>query len=629
MEHSKTEVSEDDRKKMNSFERYSETIEDSEEKKKKKKKKSSGPNASVAVEKKDETEKGADVKTKDEEAKVDKKDDWSLFESSEEDAEAEPEVPENPEEISTGEELVVDRQLLKGKDAELQQEHAETKSGSNKETEVLADALLIDKLAEKVDEGEVLDEAVLDQAVAEVAEELDIKSEVSEIAEASQEAEEVPEEVETEEAAPAEAIEANPIEASEGTPDIPEEESQAAPAGGPVSSATPPVPPLPMPPVSASGGANLPPHQKLTPNFAHTPSSPNVATPSASAPERGRYGRGADMLVGGIIGYLIGRRRGRIKTEERLLPVQKSLEKKVKDLDEKITIREQKIRKLASEKVAREGEDVRKAIAEKVEAKARTKQEARDKIAEQRRTDKADVRHEAKEQTGSDIAQEQELSRPATAVEAAEEPINEDTLVRPEISETPVELPQRRPEKLASVVLASPELTEPRRVETVRQEVSKETAKEVVQKMPEAELLVAAAKIEVGGQSAKQLYEQGRVSKEDLREVVVEHVRGNGRAERLLVERLRPAASSETMERLPREGGKGGDDPSGGGAASLPPVQTGTDDLLVTSRTKHVSRQPNAMGSADAPATRPKNTAPIAWITGIVVAASILASLFL
>lgn len=73
-------------------------------------------------------------------------------------------------------------------------------------------------------------------------------------------------------------------------------------------------------------------------------------TPEAAfADERRALAQG--LLVGGIVGYFIGRRRGRIKTEKRLLPIQKKLEKQVSGLHAAVAEREQKIRNLTTEKV--------------------------------------------------------------------------------------------------------------------------------------------------------------------------------------------------------------------------------------------------------------------------------------
>lgn len=90
--------------------------------------------------------------------------------------------------------------------------------------------------------------------------------------------------------------------------------------------------------------------------------------------ERRAQNRG--LLVGGIVGYLIGRRRGRIKTQKRLLPIQKKLEKRVTSLERDIHYKEQALLLLAAQKSRlRDQNDRLKKEAERRDAKLPTKAE--------------------------------------------------------------------------------------------------------------------------------------------------------------------------------------------------------------------------------------------------------------
>lgn len=64
---------------------------------------------------------------------------------------------------------------------------------------------------------------------------------------------------------------------------------------------------------------------------------------------RARRSAAGGVLLGGIVGYLVGKRRGRIKTAKEFLPVQEKLEKQVSDIQSKLYEQENIVRRAAAE----------------------------------------------------------------------------------------------------------------------------------------------------------------------------------------------------------------------------------------------------------------------------------------
>lgn len=116
----------------------------------------------------------------------------------------------------------------------------------------------------------------------------------------------------------------------------------------------------PPPPNRRGPGSSAP---QPTPNQNLPPPTPSLAPETEPAlnqnqtnyaPYYSRYNQsraGSDLLVGGIVGYLIGRRRGRIKTERKLLPVQHKLEREVSGLQKIIVEKESIIRQAAVRRI--------------------------------------------------------------------------------------------------------------------------------------------------------------------------------------------------------------------------------------------------------------------------------------
>ncbi|MCA9323702.1 hypothetical protein KC992_01215, partial [Candidatus Saccharibacteria bacterium] len=110
---------------------------------------------------------------------------------------------------------------------------------------------------------------------------------------------------------------------------------------------TPPSPPIPpIPPVP-------------NPNLYTAPPTPNVVSAPNVVPMNEMYTRNrrtGDILLGGILGYMIGRRGGRKRTEARMQPEIDERDKALEDLGRKLDESEKKVRTITSERIIKEPE---------------------------------------------------------------------------------------------------------------------------------------------------------------------------------------------------------------------------------------------------------------------------------
>lgn len=254
--------------------------------------------------------------------------------------------------------------------ADARQKAAESTEGGTAQAEELAAVILLEEFQQEIKENpEKPVREILDKAEAVTAERIDVRPDEEN---ASEDGTETPQEQNQGEIVLEGSIEDDSETEDDGTVVIHASSGSATPptggggstgaagAGGAGAGGSPPVPPIPgggagglppMPPLYPTyTGGYMPPSGGGAPptRFNTAPASPNTLQ-TVYANERRAIAQG--LLVGGIVGYLIGRRRGRIKTEKRLMPIQKKLERQVTDLHAAVAEKEQTVRKLAAEKV--------------------------------------------------------------------------------------------------------------------------------------------------------------------------------------------------------------------------------------------------------------------------------------
>lgn len=249
--------------------------------------------------------------------------------------------------LAEDEKQIIASEVIKDRQAEVQQELGTVEGDSAEEQEALVGATFLEALEHEVDNGTPVEHA-LDIAEDQAAEVADIELELDAAAEAFSD----------------ELAEAS--EADETADD--EDDTTATPTSGAGIPPTPPTPPSPPSPPAASspppggGGSGLPPIIPV--GLAGTTSAPTARASRAPevimVPDKRR--ERANLLVGGLVGYFIGRRRGRIKTEKKLLPVQQKLETQVKDLTGQVLEREEKLRRAARVRYEQDPQSSKKTI---------------------------------------------------------------------------------------------------------------------------------------------------------------------------------------------------------------------------------------------------------------------------
>ncbi|MBC7708190.1 hypothetical protein H7Y63_03135 [Polaromonas sp.] len=257
----------------------------------------------------------------------------------------------------------------------------------------------------------------------------------------------------------------NPVIASGSTPPpIPPRPPSNDGGGG--GSTPPPKPPAGGgTPGPAYGGGQPPYTGSNVPNLAPTATAEaTVPLSEAIADERRALANG--LIVGGIVGYLYGRRRGRIKTEKRLAPVQRKLEKQVKSLQTELLQKETAVRQ-----------------------QARTLGRERPQLAAQ---------------------VTERLQRVS---------------MRPERVALHKAIP---PERIGHVLVAASAGAAAERLSTASKppKVEAATAKKQAETMSRSELLALSETVKVDGTSLRKIYETQLVSEKGLRRIITEHLRG-------------------------------------------------------------------------------------------------------
>jgi hypothetical protein len=417
---------------------------------------------------------------------------------------------------------------------ELAAEQADAETGSEEAAALAADEQLLAKISDKLEaDPDMPTEAAATEAMDEVMAELGVEEPEAHVAPAETGLE-TP-------APPMEAAEATPID----PPDVPAPTTvPAARAAQPVSTAmasgnmAPPIPPAEYEPPAAAE----PPERPVAARAARTSTEHVIPYDESLYMERRAQTRG--LLVGGVLGYLIGRRRGRIKTEKRMRPIQEKLEKQVEQLHEVIARKEREVRVVAAEKAyaARHTPiEVAAPIAAAAEA-------ALVGVAPDRQV----VPVQASQAAAAELRPEPiGHTAPVPQMERAPfvQPIpafGQETAPQP--APAPIANFENFVPPAAAVALATEHMQPYARNAQAEQGAANSPAHQI-EMLNTEELLEVAAHVRVGKENLRAVYEERRITEPGLRHILIEYVRG-GNVKKVLKQEL--TNKEMTYERDPR-----------------------------------------------------------------------------
>jgi hypothetical protein len=332
---------------------------------------------------------------------------------------------------------------------------------------------------------------------------------------------------------------------------------------------------------AAEAPAELPAETEVVwsrPTTAATETAPPAAAappPERPRPRRHEASPTAAAVTGGLFAYLLGRRRGRLKAERKLAPIQKKLEKEVKKVRADLAEKETKLRQAAHQQAERHTP----AVIERV-----------------------------RERLVTETLAKPERPLPVAAPEARQ-----------------FRTPQPVPERIGHVVVRAEKELRPvvERLPEAPIETSAErmAVEHHVETLTKPELLELSSKIKVDGTSLRQVYETGQVGERGLRRLVSEHLRGHDIKKALKRELLEHQID---FERDPAMRGLGAVTPSGASASLDDLLQSVTKQATAEQREQLAVWRANAAHQA-AQAKRSQSRRRAADVTMITTIAVLLA----